>query len=1149
MADIPDPDNSTIIGQKSYFNEKATFFGGIEVFGGAIEGETGKKLGTGTGDGTGKGPQGVQGPLSNYQGTQGAQGTQGNQGMQGSGSQGAQGTQGPLSNFQGTQGLQGLQGNQGLQGLSNQGVQGNQGLQGNQGNQGLQGLQGLQGPPGNFQGTQGAQGNQGRQGTQGTQGNQGLQGTQGNQGVRGNQGSQGVQGKANQGVQGTQGLQGDQGTQGLQGVQGRSHQGVQGTQGLQGEQGTQGLQGTQGRAHQGTQGPQGTQGLQGTQGNQGLSNQGVQGNQGNQGLQGSFGVQGNQGTQGSRGHQGSQGTQGAQGIQGIQGLKGSPGEGSRILIDDTDDFDEKIFIGLSTSKQASATGITSLTVSSNKLVFLPSSGSLGVGTSSIATVDGDNVSLTVSGIATADSYRGDGANLVGIVTQLVSGIGIDLDPANGKGKVTVTSYKPTGKTIFVAQNGDDSNTGLSENHPKRTIKNAAEIATTGDTVKVFPGVYVENNPIILNEKTAVEGTELRNCIVTPQNGGSDLFHVNNGCHVTDLSFVGSASTNGASVVAFQPLAGVSTDRFFDGARMIRINLDFIAKQAVGYLTSTDYKNPAFSLSSADITSCVDDVKDVFKAVCFDITRGGNSKCVGAGKSYYNGSNLLHINGTDLNGYSIKDATIDTMDYAIGIARSCVNNQIWYSDGSDTTTVNEIELYSSSITQVRDLSIQVDSNSSPCANVLSAVTTCVGITTDIIEHGLNPLGRASSPGITTTYPADYNGQTTNNYGDKMFGADDYSPGVGVIDQGPYIRNCTNFIGNSIGMKVDGFHAEPGDENDNGVTGSMSVDSYTQYNQNGIGVSISNGAYAQLVSIFTICNDIGHWATGGGQCDITNSNCSFGNKGLVCDGVGDENSRSIYRYTGEIVNEVAFDSDNPDRIEVSGIGSLRPYDGQAIYIGELYYEVSSVTVTDGGSSYDEDNPPVIVLDDPTGPNGITAELSANVDATGKVTSIDVINTGSQYLTTPSFTITQNGGSNLAFTVNISPIYYGIESATKPTSEGKSTIVLLQNLNNTVSAGSTVYFTRSSLQLASTISLEWVGSGTDINSARPGLGGVAILDNEFVRQNGGRIIFTGTNQAGDFKIGPDVTINQLTGTISGRAFNQSLLNTVTPLIIALG
>ena len=36
---------------------------------------------------------------------------------------------------------------------------------------------------------------------------------------------------------------------------------------------------------------------------------------------------------------------------------------------------------------------------------------------------------------------------------------------------------------------------------------------------------------------------------------------------------------------------------------------------------------------------------------------------------------------------------------------------------------------------------------------------------------------------------------------------------------------------------------------------------------------------------------------------------------------------------------------------------------------------------------------------------------------------------------------------------------------------------------------------------------------------------------------------------RIGDDVAINQLTGTISGRAFSQSLLNTVTPIIIALG
>jgi hypothetical protein len=630
-------------------------------------------------------------------------------------------------------------------------------------------------------------------------------------------------------------------------------------------------------------------------------------------------------------------------------------------------------------------------------------------------------------------------------------------------------------------------------------------------------------------------------MITPQNSGLDLFHVNNGCHLTDLSFVGPESSNGAAIIAFQPLAGVSSDRFFDGARMIRMNLDFIASEAVGYLTSTDYKNPAFVVPTGNPNDCKDDIKDILKSVCFDITRGGNSKCVGAGKSYYNGATLLHITGTDINGYSVKDATIDTLKYAIGIAHSCINNVGW--------TTNGISPYQNVFTQVKDMSMQPDGVTNysigNCANVLSAVASCVGVVTTIIRDGLSILGGA---GINTTYPADYNGQPNNNWSSTKIGGTTYSPGVGNITQGPYIRNCTNFIPNSIGMKVDGFHAEPGDLNDIGVTGAMSVDSYTQYNQGGIGVSITNGAYAQLVSIFTICNDIGHWTSGGGQCDITNSNSSFGNKGLVSNGVGDANSRSIYRYTGTVVNEVTFEGNNPDTVVISGVGTNRPYDGQAIYFDKLYYQVQSAIVTSGGSGYSQVNPPTIVLSNPTGDNGIAAEASVNVLENGSIGSIDINNTGSQYMENPGYTINHNGGVGLAFTTVMYPIYYGIESASLPVS-GISTVILQQNLNNTVSAGTTVYFSRLSLQLATTISLEWVGSGTNINVAKPSLGGVTDPNAEFVMLEGGKIIFTGTNQSGNFRIGPDVTINQLTGTISGRAFNQSLLNTVTPLIIALG
>jgi len=233
-----------------------------------------------------------------------------------------------------------------------------------------------------------------------------------------------------------------------------------------------------------------------------------------------------------------------------------------------------------------------------------------------------------------------------------------------------------GKTLYVTNNGNDENTGLDDKNAKATIKAAAALALPGDTIKVLPGTYIENNPINLPDNVSVEGAELRRCLVQPQNSGEDLFYIGQGSHITDLSFVGSASTNGAAVISFRPLLGVSTDRFFDAARMIRLNLDFIAREAVGYLTSTDYKSPAFVVPTGNSTDCSDDIKDILRAICHDITRGGNSKCVGAGQSYYNGDTLLHITGTDTNGYSVKDATIDAINYSFGIVRSVINNATW-----------------------------------------------------------------------------------------------------------------------------------------------------------------------------------------------------------------------------------------------------------------------------------------------------------------------------------------------------------------------------------------------------------------------------------------------------------------------------------------
>ncbi len=72
---------------------------------------------------------------------------------------------------------------------------------------------------------------------------------------------------------------------------------------------------------------------------------------------------------------------------------------------------------------------------------------------------------------------------------------------------------------------------------KATIKSAVALASPGDTVKVFPGTYTEDNPINLPDNVSVEGTELRRCLVAPQNTGTDLFYVSQGCHITDLSLL------------------------------------------------------------------------------------------------------------------------------------------------------------------------------------------------------------------------------------------------------------------------------------------------------------------------------------------------------------------------------------------------------------------------------------------------------------------------------------------------------------------------------------------------------------------------------------------------------------------------------------
>ena len=220
--------------------------------------------------------------------------------------------------------------------------------------------------------------------------------------------------------------------------------------------------------------------------------------------------------------------------------------------------------------------------------------------------------------------------------------------------------------------------------------------------------------------------------------------------------------------------------------------------------------------------------------------------------------------------------------------------------------------------------------------------------------------------------------------------------------------------SIGMRIDGDDAIGTPDGAN--LKSMVCDSFTQYNEAGIGVSLTNNAYAQLVSIFTINCDIAIFAGSGAQCDLTNSNSSFGNFGLVATGLG------VTQFTGK-VRDAVIPGDNSDVVVGKGVtdtdgDSRRPFDGQALYfkidldnypdtvgtgrITAPLQELGSIKVPNGGSpgQFTQSNPPDIIIRDndgtvaPKGPQGIIAEASATVSAAGTITSIDVINSGRNY-----------------------------------------------------------------------------------------------------------------------------------------------------------
>ena len=285
--------------------------------------------------------------------------------------------------------------------------------------------------------------------------------------------------------------------------------------------------------------------------------------------------------------------------------------------------------------------------------------------------------------------------------------------------------------------------------------------------------------------------------------------------------------------------------------------------------------------------------------------------------------------------------------------------------------------------------------------------------------------------------------------------------------PYIQGCSCITKSTkvsaddagCGMRIDGARV-------GGYLRSMVLDSYTQFNEGGKGIFITNNGYAQLVSIFTICCTAGVIVSAGGSCDVNTSNCSFGLSGLVAVGKSPLPVLSGYTIADYVATNAAF---TVSGVEANAIGN-------SVCLGMVF------TIS------------------------------------GAPTTIYNISSASQ--------ITKGPLSAL------SAFYIQFE----------------EGFNNTIPKGSLVEFFIRSQILASAITFEYIGSGTNLAEAIPWNGGQAKIEREAVAYGGGRVFFTATNQSGNFRVGNDFTIVQSTGTIQGRTFERSLFSLVTPFVLAV-
>jgi hypothetical protein len=616
-----------------------------------------------------------------------------------------------------------------------------------------------------------------------------------------------------------------------------------------------------------------------------------------------------------------------------------------------------------------------------------------------------------------------------------------------------------------------------------------------ETVTVAPGRYVDAYNLIQSNKREIQDKSLASIAV----------------EYPDFYFRGDTQTNLRS-------------RYYDAHRLIVKNKDVIVSVA---WTNTVNVYPGISTTQ---TKCKRDLGYFVDAVSTDVFTGGNRYAREFVRQYFN-------NGAPISNGLVGEETesIYAFHQAKNLMKQAITNTLVGAAYSDLTITGDPNPGSNPPPYGTQGVTTNNTNSSSCADVQSNIDNLVGIITSVITAGnLNSISSPDNYGTFTeggskclrdigyiidavsTDVRDFTSRSTLEATKSYFNLSGSSLIVGISSEIP--QTIVGFttarelmklaITNNLNSKDLTIAPDPVTGSNTSVNSCADVQSF-----------IDN-----LVGIITTRLNAGNITGGNALPAVSAASTTF----------------SV--YVGVSTLSHTYNSGGTAKINI-----IRPFDGQVVYFDKLYYSIGGVTVGSGGTGYT--GTAELTIEDPETPWGIPATAVAEVK-NGSVVSVEMISNGRGYTTTPRVTFNSpNVGINTATgSANMIPTYYIIEKCT-PVSAGICTITFTDNVPYAVTAGMEVPFFKQSRVLASGHSLEYIGSGTNIATALPSAGGVPIQENETVTKNGGIVVFTSTDQSGNFRIGDGVVINQQTGTISGTFYSKSLFSTVTPFILALG